>query len=132
MTTQRQIEDLSVDECMDLLASYEFGRLAYIRDGKPEIVPFNYRFHEGAVVLRTSWGAVIDAVHHQAVAFEVDEPLVETRSGWSVVVHGIAEEIWQEEELARARELPLEPWAPGEREHFLQISPSSITGRRVS
>lgn len=131
MTEQRQLETLDVDECIALLESQQLGRLAYIRDGEPHIIPLNYRFHQGAVVFRTSWGGLLDTVHRQPVAFEVDVTESDTHSGWSVVVHGFAEEIWRGEELTEYRRLPLQPWVPGERDHYVSIWPSTITGRRA-
>jgi uncharacterized protein len=53
------------------------------------------------------------------------------RTGWSVIILGVAEEIWRPEELDIARQLPLRPWAPGDRDHYVRILSTQITGRRV-
>ena len=57
----------------------------------------------------------------QPVEFEADAGDPGSHTGWSVIVHGVAEEIWRPEDLAAVRELPLRPWAPGNRDHYVRI-----------
>lgn len=128
----RRLAAISIEECLKLLQSRAVGRIAFIDDGRPEVRPVNYRLHQGMVVLRTTYGALLDAVHLAAVAFEVDAIDADYHTGWSVVVHGRGEEVWRPEELAELRQLPLRPWAPGTREHYVRILPSDITGRRIT
>ncbi len=132
MAQGRRLDELSVDECLELLQRHEYGRIAFVRDERPELLPLNYRYHEGAIVFRTTYGTLLDAAHNQSVVFEVDGTDESNRTGWSVIVHGKAEEVWLADELERVRSLPLEPWAGGERDHYLRISPSAISGRRVT
>lgn len=127
----RRIEALGVDQCLELLHTQSLGRLAYVVDGRPRILPLNYGVHQGSVLFRIGYGEVLDAIHQRAVAFEVDDTHPDARTGWSVVVHGIAEEIWRTDDLEAARELNLQPWAPGARDHYVRILSSAITGRRV-
>lgn len=127
----RGLVKLSVDECLELLGRSYLGRLAFIEGGKPQLYPLNYRFHEGTVVFRTGWGRLLDAVHGQPVVFEIDGVDDEYHAGWSVAVHGRAEELWRPEELESARRLPLRPWAPGDRDHYVRIDPTAMTGRRI-
>jgi nitroimidazol reductase NimA-like FMN-containing flavoprotein (pyridoxamine 5'-phosphate oxidase superfamily) len=133
MTTaaSKHIGALTVEECLDLLATQTLGRLAFVVDGKPRILPLNYAMHQGSVIFRTGYGDVLDTIHLQEVEFEVDHGVADTATGWSVIVHGLAEEIWRPEELEIARELPLRPWAPGNRDHYVRILSSAITGRRI-
>ena len=42
-----------------------------------------------------------------------------------------AREVVDEAELATLRQLPLEPWADGVRDHFLALPLQRITGRRL-
>lgn len=134
MTTpaRKRIDDLSVDECFDLLKTKRVGRLAYIDQGKPRILPLNYDLHQGSVVFRVGYGGLLDVVHNRDVAFEVDDVEADVHRGWSVVVHGVAEEIWRPQELELARQLELRPWAPGDRDHYVRILSSAITGRRIT
>lgn len=130
---EHRIETLPVDECLRLLSDHDLGRLAYIGHNGPTIAVLNYLLHDGTVVIRTSFGTTLDTISAGArVAFEVDRVDEATRVGWSVIVHGKAEEIWRPAELATARRLPVTPWAPGERNHYICIYPSAITGRRVT
>lgn len=130
--TTRRLETISVDECLGLLAGRHVGRIAFVEDGEPKVLPVNYRFHQGAVVFRTDYGALLDAVHLSPVAFEVDTIDPDHHTGWSVVVHGKAVEAWRPEELDELRQLPLRPWAPGTRGHYVRVLPKAITGRRIS
>ena len=56
----------------------------------------------------------------------------EQRTGWSVLVRGEAVEVTNPAELARLRELPLNPWVPGAKSRYVRILPAALTGRRIS
>lgn len=129
----RRLEVLGVDDCLGLLRTRCVGRLAYVDDGHPRILPLNYTVVDGQVVMRTRYGDTLDTLAARApVAFEVDDIDPGDHRGWSVVVHGKAEEVWDPGELARLRAVPLRPWAPGERSHYVRILSSRITGRRIA
>jgi uncharacterized protein len=129
----RTLARLDVDECLDLLAGRYLGRLAWVRDGRPEVRPLNYVLHEGQVIVRLSVGRTLDELADGTPAvFEVDDVELDYHRGWSVIVRGTTEEIWEPAELDRVRTLPLQPWAPGDRVHYLRILPVSITGRRIT
>jgi nitroimidazol reductase NimA-like FMN-containing flavoprotein (pyridoxamine 5'-phosphate oxidase superfamily) len=124
--------ELSIDDCMRMLQGSRVGRLAYIDGGQPQILPLNYVFHEGAVILRTTYGRALDAVGVGTwVAFEVDSINEASHTGWSVIVRGKAEEVWMPDEIEEVLTLNVDTWAPGERLHFVRILPSVITGRRI-
>lgn len=128
----RSLDELSVDECLGLLGDAGVGRMAFLAEGEPTIVPVNYVLHEGMIVFRTTYGATLDTIADgAAVAFEVDQLDPSTHTGWSIVLRGRGEEIWRPQELAVARDLPMTPWAPGDRAHYVRIMPASITGRRI-
>jgi uncharacterized protein len=126
----RELTPLEIEESLRLLSSRYVGRLAFVEDGLPHVLPFNYVLHDGVVVLRTGPGALVEEMPRQ-VAFEVDEISASEHRGWSVVVHGRAEEIVDPAELERVRALPLRPWAGGERDHYFRILSRAITGRRI-
>jgi nitroimidazol reductase NimA-like FMN-containing flavoprotein (pyridoxamine 5'-phosphate oxidase superfamily) len=133
--SNRQIEELSPRECLDLLKGSHLGRLAFIdRVGVlPIIVPVNYVVHAGSVVFRTGAGTKLAAaVRGEPVAFEVDG-LDELRAvGWSVVVRGHAEEVQDPAELADLQLAPPKPWAPGDKPYLVRVTQSKISGRRIS
>ena len=64
------------------------------------------------------------------MAFEIDDIDLAAGCGWSVLVQGPAHHV-QGAELDAARSAGVEPLAPGDRELFVRIVPSRITGRRV-
>ena len=135
MTTDRSgLTVLSVDDCMRLLSSHvpRVGRVGFLADGKPCILPVNYVFYEGTVVFRTDPGSKLNAASGaQHVAFEVDEIDMDWREGWSVLVQGRAEEVLDADELERLQSLPLRPWGPGPKASYVRIMSTDITGRRI-
>ena len=128
----RRLREMSVEDCIALLRTQPVGRLAYVIDGAPEVVPLNYAMYQGAVVFRTSYGDLLDRIHKLPVVFEVDHVDPMKHTGWSVIVHGRAEEIWRTDELGTVRQLPLRPWAPGERDHYVRVESTRITGRVIT
>ena len=131
--TVSSLEPLSRTECLNMLALAQVGRVGFVLDGQPEILPVNYALDGDTVLFRTALGSVLSKISMQNVAFEVDS-LEETRqSGWSVLVHGRAEGISDAIDATseRIRRLVLTTWAPGERERWFTIRPVTITGRRL-
>jgi uncharacterized protein len=127
-------ERIQRDECVRLLSTRPVGRLAVIRGSRPEIFPVNYLMDGDAIVFRTSAGIKFEASVRAPVCFEVDDLDLGEKAGWSVVVHGLAEIITTAERddvLARLAALPIEVWAPGEKDIVMRIVPLEITGRRV-
>ena len=128
------VRHLTADECLELLADQHVGRLAVIVGGRPEIFPINYVRDGESVVFRTNSGTKLSGATQGEVAFEVDLIDQRTASGWSVVVHGIAQEVTDVDRAdlqEQLRSLPLGVWAAGDRPHLLRIAPRAITGRHV-
>ena len=101
------------------------------------MLPVNYKLQGGAIVFRTAENGPLDedlrtgiADADYKVAFEIDEHRPAAGRGWSVLVQGPAHRV-EGAELDVARAAGVEPWAPGDRELFVRIVPSRITGRRV-
>ncbi|HEY6296518.1 MAG TPA: pyridoxamine 5'-phosphate oxidase family protein [Streptosporangiaceae bacterium] len=138
MPAERVIEALDEAECLRLVAPGGIGRIAYSGRFGQAILPVTYRLHDGAIVFRTALRSALDedlqtgigAADYQ-VAFEIDELDVPARQGWSVLIQGPAHRVESESERACALEAGVENWAPGERELFVRIVPSRITGRRI-
>jgi len=126
------IEVIDSDECRRLLAQDEIGRLAVIVGATPMIFPVNYALDGDAIVVRTMPGSRLDVGQGHA-AFEVDCFDREEKSGWSVLVTGHLEEVtwYQSKDMERVQALPVKPWAGGDRNLWLRLRPSFITGRRV-
>jgi uncharacterized protein len=122
-----QLEELDNGASWDLLAGEQVGRLGVVVSGRPEIFPVNYSLDaSGSVILRTALGTKLDAAVNHHVVFEVDHFDPEVRSGWSVVVHGVAHHTGRVAEGAR----PLKPWRD-DTPYLLRIAAMSISGRRI-
>jgi nitroimidazol reductase NimA-like FMN-containing flavoprotein (pyridoxamine 5'-phosphate oxidase superfamily) len=128
------LEMLDRDTCLELLAAEQVGRLAIGGSGAPVLMPVNYALDGETVVFRTDPGTKLErAGRWGRAAFEIDSFDREARTGWSVVVTGRLEEVTRHDAatLQRVTRLPLFPWAPGEKHHWLRLVPTQITGRRV-
>ena len=133
--SDKSVEELGRDECLALLACNSFGRVAVnIGDGPPVIRPVNYLFDEEsrAVVFRTASGSKFHALIRSAsAAFEIDGVDERSRTGWSVIIRGVTQEITRAAERRRLDGLGLEPWAPGHKPHWIQIRTRIVSGRRI-
>ena len=121
------LEELTRDECLALLAANCVGRIAVVtQDSMPFVVPVNYQLTGEIIVFRTDAGTKFDALQRHPVAFQLDaiDPLHHT--GWSVLVQGVAH-VAAPHEVESAR---VEAWA-GPKQHWMQLVPRSITGRRL-
>src|SRR6056297_3352194 len=94
-----------VDEatCVRLLESTPIGRIGFSADGEVLVLPVN---------------------------FKVDQWDAATRTGWSVVVQGVAREVTNWAEDAHLDQIGLVPWAKAEwRPIWVRIEPTMISGR---
>jgi nitroimidazol reductase NimA-like FMN-containing flavoprotein (pyridoxamine 5'-phosphate oxidase superfamily) len=120
------------DECLRLLGGATLGRVALSIGALPVVLPVNFAMDDGDVVLRTNKGTKLNAALAGAVvAFEADEYDAVYHTGWSVLVTGVARVVTLPDELSRLKELPLRPWAPGERDDYVRIARHTVTGRRI-
>ncbi len=128
------LEEMSLIGCDRYLRSTTIGRVAVVVDGHPEIFPVNYAVDgRGDIFFRTDPGTKLSAVAKApTIAFEIDGIDEERELGWSVLVVGPARWLGSEEQRSHARTLPLQPWAAGEKANVVRLSPTKITGRRIS
>ena len=132
--TSGSLDVIDGEECYALLASHEVGRIGVNAEHFPLIIPVNYGMDGRTIVIRTHPGTTLTAAAHANVTFEVDEVDRRTRSGWSVLVRGLAEEVGDEhraELVARTRGAGVQPWAPGEHGRWLRLIPHAVSGRRI-
>lgn len=132
------IDELDKAECLRLIAPGGIGRIAFSGRYGLTVLPVNYRLFEGTIVFRTAQDSATDedlrtgiANAEYKVAFEIDDFSNVERVGWSVLVQGSAHHVDSEAERASVSETGVEAWPGGEREAFLRIIPSRITGRRI-
>lgn len=129
-----ELEALSAEDCYALLATQQIGRLGVNAEHYPLIFPVNYALDHGIIVIRTNAGTKLAEANHANVTFEVDDIDQRTRSGWSVLVRGLAEEVtsqYRTELIERTKATGVQPWAPGERGHWMRLIPHGISGRRI-
>ena len=123
------VERLSREEALALVATLEIGRIAVGRAGQPPlVVPVNYVLDGEVIVFRSDPGTKLSVlVRGEPVSFQVDLVDPFHRSGWSVLVTGTAFEAthWEVDHLT------VEPWAGGDKQHWVRLEPDTVTGRRV-
>jgi nitroimidazol reductase NimA-like FMN-containing flavoprotein (pyridoxamine 5'-phosphate oxidase superfamily) len=128
------IEVITREECYALLRQEAIGRLAIVHGSAPHVFPVNYALDGEDVVFRTDRGSKLDVGPRAPACFEIDRFDAASRSGWDVVVSGRLEEITEHdgERLRRVASLAIDPWADGERTHWMRLVPRGVTGRRIS
>ena len=134
----RVIEELDEATCLQLISGGGIGRIAYTSRFGPAVLPVNYTLHDGAIVFRTAEHGPLDedlrtgiGGAEYKVAFEIDDIDLAGRQGWSVLIQGPAHHVPAAERSA-ALKAGVESWAPGDRELFVRITATRITGRRIS
>lgn len=127
------LEILSDVECHEHLALGAVGRIGFVDEGSPVILPVNYTLDGRAIVFRTAAGSKLSVgMMQRPVCFEVDEWDTVTHTGWSVLAKGIADEVLDDAEIARLETLPVRPWSrPDLRDHWVRIMVEELTGRRI-
>lgn len=117
--------------CVELLESTPVGRIGFSTDGELLVLPVNFKWYENSVVFRTLEGQKLAAAaESQHVCFEVDHWDAGRRTGWSVVVQGVAREVTNWAEDAHLDQIGLVPWAKAAwRPIWVRIDPTMISGR---
>ncbi|WP_423184532.1 pyridoxamine 5'-phosphate oxidase family protein [Arthrobacter sp. NyZ413] len=126
------IEQLTPEECLELLGQSTVGRLAVIVENHPDIFPVNYVVDRGSIVFRTGAGTKFWSSMRDPCALEIDGFDADTAKAWSVVVRGEARIIVDRQEVEAADALRLDPWQPGSKTHYLRLNLYSVTGRRFT
>jgi nitroimidazol reductase NimA-like FMN-containing flavoprotein (pyridoxamine 5'-phosphate oxidase superfamily) len=133
---QGRFEELSIQECRELLGTTTVGRVGFASSSGQLILPVNFSFLGGAVIFRTAATGPLAELASGAddVAFEVDYHGTRSRRAWSVLLNGSAAVVDADEVsiLTGDPAQQVEPWAEGERDLLIRLSPRTITGRRVS
>lgn len=133
MTSQHSLRELTRAEAMTLLASVPIGRLVFTHRAMPAIRPVNHLIENGNIVVGLTPGSAIAASAGTAgtvVAYEADALDAEQRTGWSVVVVGVARLEVNAQAIARYRTV-VHPWLAGATQDFITISAEVVTGFRL-
>jgi len=129
-----RIDQLDESLLRDRLRRTRVARIGYVDDDQPIIVPINVATDDEArIVFRTDATGPLGALDGRRVALEVDGYDTTLRSGWSILVQGVARDITTASDVAaqRLRRLPLDCWAPGRRERLFVVLPIDITSRVI-
>ena len=132
-TDHRGLDVLSFDDCLDRLRRTHLGRIAFVSAGESVILPVNHALDGDMVVFRTKPGSKMDiAVASGNVAYEIDGYDDTLQTGWSVLVKGTAEVVYEATETARYDGLGLRSWAdPAATGQWVRIRPVEVTGREI-
>ncbi|MBC7443137.1 MAG: pyridoxamine 5'-phosphate oxidase family protein [Ramlibacter sp.] len=123
------VQNLTEEECWDLLISSSFGRLAMSIAGEPDIYPVNFIAVDKTLVFRTAEGTkLLELTVNDKVAFETDG--IGRDEAWSVVTRGKARVLDKQAEIEAADQLPLRPLVPTLKYIYVEIIPTKVTGRR--
>ena len=101
------INILHEDEARDLLIDERIGRLGCIADGEPYVVPVNYIYHDGSVLVHSLPGRKIIAMRlNPRICLQVDR--IESDFGWkSAIAFGNYEEVTNAAERSHTLDLLL-------------------------
>jgi uncharacterized protein len=132
-TDHAGLETLPLPECLRLLSQVPVGRVGFAVDGEITVLPVNHAVDGESVVFRSAAGSKLTAAAGQdAVVFEADDYDALSQTGWSVVVNGRAEPVYDEAEIQVLESAHLATWPDGvDRPYWIRIRPSSVTGRRL-
>ena len=126
-------DDLEESVCWRLIARAAVGRVGFVYDDEPIVLPVNSVVVDGKIGFRTAGYSMLHELGTGArVAFEADhiDPVAE--SGWSVLIRGHLWEVVDEEFRAQLIGSGNHPWAPGPIDHWMMIVPSVISGRSIA
>ncbi|MFG3496532.1 helix-turn-helix domain-containing protein [Streptomyces sp. NPDC047928] len=127
-----ELVELGPEQCWHLLGTHGVGRIAVTTHEGPAILPVNYLVAGGEVAFRTSPDSVPAKAADEEVAFEVDHIDEASSQGWSVLLVGVARTVTDPDGVrdldARAYTAP---WAGGDRNLWVAVSPHRVTGRRI-
>ena len=128
-----ELVPLGTEECRRRLSTHGVGRLAATTADGPTVLPVNYSVVHGAIVFRTAPGSPPAQAVGQQVAFEVDHIDEAFSRGWSVLVRGRARAVTDPDAVRRLTQGTYSgPWAGGERDLWVRIEPTEITGRMIA
>jgi hypothetical protein len=121
---------IAVDHCWQLLASTRVARVAFVEDGRPQLVVMNHLPHGRDLLFQTNeesrLAAMTEGGKSLPVAIEVDSASASGRTGWSVIASGT---------LARTTEAEVgqvpSPWRPEAVGVLLRMTVDQVSGRHV-
>lgn len=127
---QPDIEILDRSECVRLLRTTSFGRLAYSSAALPAVQPVNFVVRGDTIIVRTtSESKLAAATRNSVVAFETDRIDEQTRAGWSVTVVGRSSHVTDQGVLEELAQDGPDAWGNPSSDRFVAIKIEQINGR---
>lgn len=141
LRTRTSMNELSSDECRDLLTNHQprVGRLAFVDAGGPVVFPMSYIAEGNLIYFHTAPGStLLAALEMRQVTFEIDhvENVPERgtsaarEQSWSVLAFGRLRTLTDEDELAHVRRSPRRSWADDQDSYYLRMDVATLAGRR--
>ena len=125
------VDELTEETCWRLLTRVGFGRVGF-RDGDGvAVLPVNAVTNDRQVIFRTRSGTSLAGAVGLNVAFQADHIDDVAESGWSILVRGRLTEVTDPDRRRVLERSRLRPWAPGPRDQWMVIEPTTVTGRMV-
>lgn len=134
MNAFHDLVTLDADECWELLASVPVARVGIQVGGRIDVLPVNHTVVDRRVAWLSGAGTKLGAAAaEESIALEADAVDETGRRGWSVVVHGTARIVTDEDRKQQLFDAEVTPWvAPDQRTIWVEVADATITGRRVS
>ena len=134
MNAFHDLVTLDADECWELLASVPIARVGIHVGDRIDVLPVNHTVVDGRVAWLSGTGTKLGAAAaEESIALEADGVDETGRRGWSVVVHGTARIVTDEDRKQQLFDAEVTPWvAPDQRTIWVEVADATITGRRVS
>ncbi|MFE5587581.1 helix-turn-helix domain-containing protein [Kitasatospora sp. NPDC056531] len=126
------LEELDPAACWAKLAPGGIGRVVFTRPHGLVALPVNYRVLDATILYRTTPDSDLAKAAGHEVAFEVDQLDEVFATGWSVLVNGTGSVV-PDKDAVRWLEQHADPrpWAGGDRDTWIRIRPTGITGRII-
>jgi nitroimidazol reductase NimA-like FMN-containing flavoprotein (pyridoxamine 5'-phosphate oxidase superfamily) len=135
---QSPLEPFGETESWKLISGGGVGRIGYSGRYGPTILPVNFTVQDNAIYFRTARHSTMEedlrtGIAHAdyKVAFQIDHFDKTAHTGWSVLVQGDVHPMESDDELAAGSRSGVESWVAGDRDLFMRITPTKITGHRV-
>jgi nitroimidazol reductase NimA-like FMN-containing flavoprotein (pyridoxamine 5'-phosphate oxidase superfamily) len=124
--------ELSPHDALRLAESHSVGRMFHVSEDRLFVEPVNFRLIGRSVFVRTTAGSrLLNAARRAApAAFEIDDLVNWSRSGWSVLIRGTLRELAEAELPAAAAPCPW-PGSADRDTHLVCLDGREITGRLI-
>jgi transcriptional regulator with XRE-family HTH domain len=121
--------EIGADRSWQLIGDSGVGRIVFDSEDGPVALPVNYVVSNHDILLRTNEDTVIAKIKaDERVGFEVDHIDDAMSDGWSVVIQATCEHLGR----ARTTGVQVDPWAGGQRDHWIRLRSHSIVGRAIT